>query len=201
MGNSDKYVIPFYKEKINPIISPVALLGFSGNKSFDGDLYDLSLGNWEINSAWKLPKKYDTIICTRCAYFAKKPEDFILRCYDSLEDGGLLYVDWGLGNHWRFDKFKVGWVKEGEHEFCYSENNYLWSTVWNNRFLENDQCFLFEEEIKKYGYDSLNQAVLDEVPAVLKTTFIESLFDTSYNFLTIVSPYLQLYILVSGVKK
>ena len=35
------------------------------------------MGNWDINTDWELKKKYNTIICTRCAYFAKNPEDFI----------------------------------------------------------------------------------------------------------------------------
>jgi len=105
---------------------------------FNGDLYDLSLGNWEINSEWKLPRKYDTIICTRCAYFAKDPDDFIKQCYDNLNENGLLYVDWGLGDHWRFAEFKVGWVKGGEQEYAFGDDNYLWSMVWDDTFLKNE---------------------------------------------------------------
>ena len=54
MGINNKYVFPFYKEKINLIKPPVALLGFSNNCFLEGDLYDLSLNNWNINSEWKL---------------------------------------------------------------------------------------------------------------------------------------------------
>ena len=125
MGASDPIVIPFYKKHIVNICPPVALLGFTNNNLFDGDLYDRSLGNWDINSEWKLNKKYSTIICTRCAYFSKEPKTFIEKCYNGLDKDGILYVDWGLGDHWRFKNFKVGWVKNGEQEYAYDNNNFL----------------------------------------------------------------------------
>ncbi len=83
MGKSNPIYFPWIQSLIKPK-GDVALLGFSDNTYFNGDLYDLSLNNWNINSDWKLPQKYDTIICTRCAYFAKHPEDFIKRCYNNL---------------------------------------------------------------------------------------------------------------------
>ena len=200
MGVSNAIVIPFYKECINAKGS-VALLGSSDNDMFEGDLYDLSLGNWEINSEWKLSKKYDTIICTRCAYFAKDPEGFIKRCYDNLNDGGLLYADWGLGDHWRFPDFKVGWIKGGEHEYAYSSNNFLWSSIWGDKFLDNDQSIEFQEGIKKYGYSLLKDSIYKEVPSVLKTDLVEEYFDAEYKILTIRKPYLQMYIMVCGAKR
>lgn len=138
MGNNDKIVIPFYKEHIYPTGS-VALLGFSNNTMFRGDLYDLSLKNWEINSEWILSKKYDTIICLRCAYFAKDPKSFVARCHDHLNKNGTLYVDWGLGDHWRFKNFKVGWIKNGEHEYAYAKDNFLWSCIWSEKFIGDKQ--------------------------------------------------------------
>ena len=84
MGRSNGYIIPFYHEHIKPE-GKTALLGFSENSIFEGDLYDLSLGNWNINDDWHLNKKYDTIICTRCAYFAKDPQGFILKCMNHLK--------------------------------------------------------------------------------------------------------------------
>ena len=50
MGKSDPIVTPFYQSKIK-LKSEVALLGFPDNKMFRGDCYDLSLDNFEINSA------------------------------------------------------------------------------------------------------------------------------------------------------
>ena len=41
-----------------------------------------------------------------------------------------LLADWGLGDHWRYEDFKVGWVKGEEHESFYSDNNFLWSFVF-----------------------------------------------------------------------
>ena len=75
MGKTNPILFPIYKSLVVPK-GDVALLGFTNNDLFDGDLYDLSLGNWQINSEWKLDKKYDTIICTRCAYFFKKSRRF-----------------------------------------------------------------------------------------------------------------------------
>jgi len=202
MGISNAIVVPFYKKNIK-CHGNVALLGSANNDMFEGDTYDLSLGNWEINSKWELPKKYDTIICIRCAYFSRDPSDFISRCYSSLNDDGRLYVDWGLGDHWRFSEFKVGWVNiSGEQEYAYRRDNYLWSAIWDDDFLKNEQCVMFQKEIEKRGYVSLKDAICDEVPSVLDTFYIDKYFkNVAYSFLTTIKPYLQLYILVSGVKK
>ena len=61
MGRSDPHIVPFYKEHIKPE-GKVALLGFTSNNIFEGDLYDQQLGNWDINSEWGLPQKYDTMV-------------------------------------------------------------------------------------------------------------------------------------------
>jgi SAM-dependent methyltransferase len=113
MGRSNPIYFPWAQSLIKPK-GKVALLGFTDEMYFQGDLYDLSLNNWEINSEWRLTQKYDTIICTRCAYFAKDPWDFIELCHEHLKPKGKLFVDWGIGDHWRFPDFKVGWVKNNE---------------------------------------------------------------------------------------
>jgi len=201
MGVSDIIVIPFYKKKISPIQFPVALLGFTNNNVFKGDLYDRNIGNWEINSEWKLPKLYNTIICTRCAYFAKDPKDFIARCYNSLQPNGILYVDWGLGDHWRFKNYKVGWVKDGEQEYAYGNNNYLWSCIFSEKFTENPHYQQFEKEIKRYGYSDLKKSIMEEVPSVLSEAEVLSVFgNINFDLLCIREPYLQLYILMSSKK-
>ena len=199
MGTSDKFIIPFYKSHIINK-APTALLGSVNNNLFEGDLYDIRIGNWDINGNWKLKQKYNTIICTRCAYFAKDPKCFMKKCHDNLNDDGRIYVDWGLGDHWRFDNFKVGWIKNGEHEYAYGNNNFLWSTVWDDDFLSNNQCKLFEEEIKNKGYNNLKDAILSEVPCVLDYGFIKKYFDVSYDILTIIKPHLQMYVFISGIK-
>ena len=201
MGRSDPYIMPFYNENIS-LKGEVALLGFTNNNWIQhGDLYDLELGNWNINSSWKLNKKYDTIVCTRCAYFAKDPEDFIARCYDNLNDGGQIYIDWGLGDHWRFKNFKIGWVKDGEHEFAYQNDNFLWSTVWSDSFMEDEQYKLFEKRVEKFGYTDVKNSIYSEVPNILNTNTIKKYFSICYNLLALWEDYPQLYILLHGIKK
>ena len=147
MGRSDTHLGAFYRPHIK-LNGDVALLGDADSiRAPVGDLYDLQLGNWNINSDWSLEKKYDTIVCTRCPYFAKDPEDFIRRCHDHLNPGGRLIVDWGLGDHWRFDNYKIGWVKNGEHEYHYTDDNFLWSTVWDDSFKEHEQYKSFCKKV------------------------------------------------------
>ena len=106
MGRTNPIIYPFYDHFIKPSGS-TALLGFTENDLFAGDLYDLQLNNWDINSNWKFEKKYDTIISLRCPYFAEDPKAFIKKCYENLNEDGKLYVDWGLGDHWRFNNNKI----------------------------------------------------------------------------------------------
>ena len=200
MGRSDPHIHNFYTRHINPK-GTSALLGFTNNNWFDGDLYDFQLNNWKINDQWKLKKKYDTIICTRTAYFAKDPEDFIKRCYDNLNDGASLYVDWGLGDHWRFDDYKIGWIKDGKQEYAYKDDNFLWSSVWDDSFLENEQFKLFCTRAAKFGYKDVKKAIFQEVPKILEINLIKKYFDISYNIKALWDDKPQLYILVSCVKK
>jgi len=200
MGKSDPYIFNFYKRHINPK-GETALLGWTNNYQYKGDLYDLQLGNWNINSDWSLKKKYDTIICTRTAYFAKNPELFINKCYNYLNENGLLYVDWGLGDHWRFDNYKVGWVKDNEREWAYSEQNFLWSTVWHDDFLNHPSCEEFQNNIKKLNYTDLKEAVHNEIPKILKLEFVKKYFNIQYDILSLWGDCPQLYILIYGTKK
>tara|TARA_Y100000590_G_C15385088_1_gene887896 strand:- start:110 stop:712 length:603 start_codon:yes stop_codon:yes gene_type:complete len=199
MGKSNALIEPSYKNNF-PTTGPIALLGFTDNNLSSGDLYDIQLNNWDINSKWKLPKKYNSIICTRCPYFAKDPKDFIKRCYDNLEERGKIFLDWGLGDHWRFEKYKVGWVKDGEHEYAYGKDNFLWSTVFNKSFLKNKQYLLYEERVKKFGYNNVEKAIKKEVPKILDLDYIEKYFKISYELLTIWDDFPQLYIFIKGIK-
>jgi SAM-dependent methyltransferase len=200
VGKSDSIIFPWYDELIK-LQGDVALLGFQNDNRYKGDLYDRSLGNWDINSEWSLKKKYDTIVCTRCAYFAKDPEDFILRCYQFLNEDGVIFVDWGLGDHWRFENYKVGWVKEGEHEYAYGDDNYLWSAVWDDSFLKDDQVKEFQQNILKFGYTDLKLSIFNEVPSVLSLSFVEKYFDFCVHIKTIWKDSPQLYIFILGIRK
>ena len=200
MGKTDVRIRPIY-EKLFPKEGDIALLGFTSNDFSRGDLYDMSLNNWDINSNWSLPKKYDAIISTRCPYFAKDPEDFVKRCWDNLKPGGQVFLDWGLGDHWRFENYKIGWVKEEEHEFFYKKDNFLWSAVWDDSFLDNQEFILFSQRVEKHGYKDVKKAVFEEVPAVLHISAINKYFDTCYNLKAFWEESPQLYIMINGVKK
>lgn len=199
MGRSNASLIPFYKESIKPE-GETALLGFTDNNIFEGDLYDLSLGNWEINSEWTLPKKYKTIISTRCPYFAKDPKEFVGKVYDHLEEGGVAYLDWGLGDHWRFDEYKVGWVKDGEHEHAYVDDNYLWSILWSSEYAEHSHAKEFIDNCKKFGYYDLNEAITKEVPIILDVKQLNYWSSISTEMLFLWPDAPQLYILFKMCK-
>lgn len=176
MGKSDPYLYNFYKSLTSKNnFESAAFFGqpdenFISNifKSNKRKFYDLSLKNWDINSLpYDIDEKFDLILCTRCAYFCKQPEKMINSYIDMLNKGGVIIVDWGLGDHWRFDNYKVGWVKDSEHEYAYSENNFLWSTIWNDMFLRSPEVVKFEKSINRFGYSSISTAVKEEVPSVL----------------------------------
>jgi len=200
MGRSDPIMFHFYKQNIKPK-GDVALLGFSNNILFEGDTYDLQLSNWDINSDWNLKKKYDTIISLRCPYFSKNPEVFIEKCHEHLNDGGLLYVDWGLGDHWRFKDYKIGWKSKKEQEYAYSTSNFLWSAVWDDEFLDNEQYKLFCQRVEKFGYKDVKKAIFEEIPSVLMLQSIKKYFKVRYNIVTLWEDRPQLYMLVVGTKK
>ena len=200
MGRSDLHVFNFYNKKIKPK-GRTALLGFNKNNVYQGDLYDLSLKNWSINSDWTLKTKYDTIICTRCAYFSKDPWDFIEKCHENLNPNGILYVDWGLGDHWRFENYKIGWVKNGEQEHAYKNDNFLWSTVWDEQFLEHEQCKTFCNNVTKLGYKDVQEAIRQEVPSILTLEFVRLFFNCEYEILSLWEDSPQLYILLKCIKK
>tara|TARA_R100001460_G_scaffold79028_2_gene120013 strand:+ start:408 stop:1073 length:666 start_codon:yes stop_codon:yes gene_type:complete len=190
MGRSDPYLNNFYKKNIHPK-GTTALLGFvqQGKFGLHGDLYDYQLNNWEINSDWKLPKKYDTIVSLRCPYFAKNPEKFIENCFKNIKDDGLLFVDWGYGHHFGksqgFD-FKVGWVKNGVHEYEYSDDNFLWSGLWHDSFLKNPEFIKFSNSIKKFGYnENIKEVIFKETPSVVKLEKLNKKYDIIYNIITL----------------
>lgn len=181
MGRSDPLLFPEYTSLLSTVRrkhDSVAFLGFSQENVFtrcvdssSRDFYDLSLCNWEINSRWRLKKQYDLIVSTRCPYFSREPIDFVDRCRDHLTDDGVLFLDWGLGDHWRFQKFKVGWVRDGEHEWAYKEDNFLHSCLWRDEFENDIEVKKFYSYVSgQFGYKrgaSLSQIVRQEVPAVV----------------------------------
>lgn len=209
MGISDPIIFPKYLEVLQTCKSSfdsIAFLGFSSENDLTRslkskerrDFYDIQLGNWDINSDWILPRKYDLIVCTRCAYFAKSGEDFILRCLDSLSSEGFLLVDWGLGDHWRFPNFKVGWVRDGEHEHSsYAKKLcYLYSCLWDERFENDENVINFSHLIKQKGYgdEHLSEIVRREVPNIIDLSCVQSHL-VKLQFLCLWEKNPQLYII------
>lgn len=193
MGKSDTAIFEEYSSILKNInADSVAFLGFHQENAFTNKLnipikhfYDLSLGNWNINDDWLLQQSYDLIICTRCAYFSKNPQIFIDKVKSHLSVGGQALIDWGLGDHWRFRQYKVGWVRNNEQEYAYQPDNFLYSCFWNQEVSELNDVKQFWEAVKsnkKFNYSlesSLDDVVKREVPKLvdykykqLKTKFL-----------------------------
>ena len=191
MGKSDSFVFPFYLEMLKDLRpESIAFLGFDKENHFTSKIespirkfYDISLGNWNINSDWNLEQKYDLIVCTRCAYFCKHPEQFIVKCKQHLTEKGNAFVDWGLGDHWRYQNFKVGWLRNGEHEKAYYENNFLYSSYWTDELEKDEEVKKFWKAVKSNNYnysdsDTLSQVIKKEVPSIVEyqTKLTKTLF-------------------------
>jgi len=184
MGKSDPYIFQFYRSLLpNNYYEKVALLGNQKDSNFtslisckEKDFYDLALENWDINDDdWNIDKKYDLVVSTRCPYFAKDPKSFIDKCLNILNPGGILFLDWGLGDHWRFERYKIGWLKDGEHEFAYKDDNFLWSTIWHDSFLNHPEFIKFQNNVEKFGYNKHNikEDIFKEVPSVLDLSSLD----------------------------
>ena len=203
MGKSDPHIFQFYRSLLPDLYyEKVALLGNQKDSQFtlsikckEKDFYDLQLNNWNINdNDWQIDKKYDLIVSTRCPYFAKNPKRFIDKCLEILNPGGVLFLDWGLGDHWRFENYKIGWVKNDEHEFAYEDNNHLWSTVWHDSFLRHPEFIKFQNNIEKLGYNKANtkEDIFNEVPNVLDLSFVD--FKMKVSLMSLWEDFPQLYV-------
>lgn len=189
MGKSDPYIFNFYLNNfpIQKVYNKAAFFGQAKDNGFTSlisckskNFYDLSKKNWNINSfPYKIEKdkKFDLVVCTRCAYFSKHPKKMIESFSKILKKDGILFIDWGLGDHWRFKDYVVGWKKGDQHEWAYEEDNFLWSSVWEESFLKNKQVELFSKHIEKFGYNNLPETVEKEVPRKISLEEIKS-----YNF-------------------
>jgi hypothetical protein len=198
VGRSDPYVFEWYSRQIR--VDPgsrVLFLGqprhnlFTESLGVSGEFRDITLGNWDINGPLIADEKFDAIVCTRCAYFSEDPARFLSDCKRSARQ---VFVDWGLGDHWRFPKYRVGWRDQEEHEYADygGRRNFLHSTVWRGDFLMSPEVQKFERLIQRYGYTSLEIAVRTEVPS------LHTLGDEWVcSFLTLWPESPQLYVLTS----
>lgn len=192
MGKSDPLVFAAYSEILpKRQFDAVAFLGYRNENSFTTTIksnvrhfYDIKPDNaecfqWNINDGFHPSRKYDLIAATRCPYFARNPSVFVDDCVKSLNTGGMFLCDWGLGDHWRFQQYKVGWRRNGEHEWAYESDNLLQSCLWNEEIANHEQSLKFWKHAKvigAYDIDDLSVIVKDEVPAVC---------DYNYDFLRV----------------
>ena len=113
-----------------------------------------------------------------------------------LNDDGFAMIDWGLGDHWRYKKFKIGWVRGGEHEEAYRSGNKLWSCLWHHGFSNEPEVQKFLDNVRKHGYASITDAVLDEVPSILVLDDLKIFSGRAIYFKTLYEDRPQLTILV-----
>ena len=207
MGKTDKYLFPIY-EKLFPTQQPIALLCFTKIPDFlnnkDVDLYDIQLNNFNLNDNWKLKRKYNSIICSRALFFCKDLKLFFKKCLHFLNAGGNIYVDFCFG--WKPPKskiYKVGWLKNGEHDYCYSKDNKVWSSIWDDSFLENEEVKKYQKKIVKFGYNTLNDfklGVYNETPTLLELNELKKMFNhVKINLFTIWDDIPQLYLFINIV--
>lgn len=202
--------MPLYSREV-PREQPVAILGsqnrFVFSENDDVDLYDISFSQnnrWDINSDWSLQRSYKTIVSTRCPYFSKAPISFFERCAEHLIDDGKIFFDFGLGDHWRLDPFKIGWLKDGYHESAYFKENFLWSTLWCDEIAEHPETKKFAKWCKAFGYfdKTLTEYVFDEVPKIISFSDISRFYNVEWwDVLALWPESPQLYIFVRAKKK
>lgn len=188
MGRSNQRVFPWYSWLLpKRTYSRVAVLGATQLDGFTSnidagevELYDITLSgenHWNINESLTLRgEDYDLIVSTRCPYFAADPLAFITSCRDKLKPGGVLFLDWGLGDHWRLTPYKVGWVRGSDHEYVnYGQHtSTLHSCVWSDRLCDAAAAKDFRNNIRRYPeYDddrTLTNIINAEVPRVFDLT-------------------------------
>jgi len=212
MGMSDTHIFPVYQDMLKGVkYDSVALLGFLGETDFtrslhgQRDFYDIQFKDnrhWDINAPWTLPKKYDLVVCTRCPLFAKDPNDFIERCKQHLNPGGKILVSWELGDNFRSDRvqfsFKVGFVRDGQHEWCYFPENRAYSCMWRKEFVHQPDVQKFWSAVlsnSAFGYsekDDLDHVVREEVPTIVDYDFEK----IAFKYINVVKPALNIVTLL-----
>jgi len=213
MGKSDPHIFSKYLGILETAeresFGKTCFLGFQGANLLVRSIphefsyfYDLMTNGWNINDEiWNIEKEsFDTVICTRLAYFSKDPAAFFEKCYNILKPGGILLVDWGVGDHWRFKDYKIGWVKNGEHEHAYEDDNFLWSCVWDDSFLQHPEYKKFSTWVDKHGYKDVKSAIENEVPNVFTVQEACSLFNIKVDMLALWEDLPQLYIILCCTK-
>lgn len=202
MGKSDPYLQAFFGSMVpEGVFENVGFFGQSSENFISAKIdskkrsfFDLSLKNWDINRfPYEVNEKFDLIVCTRCAYFCKEPLKMMDSFKNMLSSNGKILIDWGLGDHWRFENFKVGWLKDNEQEWCYQEDNYLWSCVYNETMFNHPEIEKFLKWIQKFNYhEPLEEIIKKEVPVIFRPEYF-SCKQIRFNHLALWEESPQLY--------
>ena len=219
MGRSNQYVFPWYARHLpQRRYENACVLGARGSDQFIAGIdaghieyHDITLDGWSIDDDWNPTTTYDLIVCTRCAYFVKDPAAFVRRCRMNTHRSGRVFIDWGLGDHWRKVPYLVGWRDPARsiHESVEFESptgkhvSYLWSCFWDRQLELRPEAIAFRHDIRMCGYDddvTLTQIIEQEVPVVLDAA-IQIPLDVQLLALWPKAP--QLYILTQydGLKR
>ena len=158
MGKTNGRLFPIYRQRAIDLgiteEDKVAAFGFTKQPEWldnKCDLFDEQLGNWEINSMFPQGEDiYDAVVCTRVAYFAKDPLKLVGQLHKLLKPGGKLLIDWGLGDHWRYAEFKIGWNHHGMQEEAYGYR--LYSAIWDKTLNSDPEVQAFLKYSQKFGY-------------------------------------------------
>lgn len=215
MGKSNQIVFPWYARSLpRRHFENVCVLGAVGRDAFTNSImasrmefHDITLDGWTIDEPWcnvQGQAHYDLIVCTRCAYFSSNPEAFVDRCRRLTSRNGIVFIDWGLGDHWRQVPYLVGWCDKehsiAEHvEFRTVDGrnhiSRLQSCFWTHALEQHGEARTFRNWIRMHGYDddrALTEIVTSEVPCILDDT---SHVPTSVHLLSLWPDAPQLYIL------
>ena len=76
----------------------------------------------------------------------------------------------------------------------------MWSTIWDDSFMNHSQYKLFEKRVKKFGYKSVKNAIIKEVPSIITLDFIKKFFIVDIDMLALWEEKPQLYIFLSCSK-
>ena len=185
----------------------VGAFGFTKQPEFLGvecQLFDQELGNWEINSNFPEGEDvYDAIVCTRVAYFAADPLKLIVEFHRLLKPGGRLMIDWGIGDHWRYPKFRMGWKShpEGPREAAYGYP--LMSAIWDDSLDIDIDALSFREWCIPHGYPhgtSIAEHLEEEVDCLRYVSEMMPMFqECSVEAHAFWPDSPQLYIILSAV--
>lgn len=215
MGRSDPFVFKNYIDIFNNYqinnFKNVCFLGQQSENFFSNFIksenkfyFDIKKDNWNINVfPYEIKRKYDLIVCTRCAYFSSNPIKFLSEIHNHLNSDGKIFIDWGLGDHFRHKNFKIGFKNSIEHESAYYDDNFLSSVYWDDEIMKSQHAKIFMKNCEKLGYSAcLKEIVKKEVPSIVTESDITEFYKKiKVEVFTLWTEAPQLYIVTQMTKR